>query len=231
MEFVADGKRHNPLGKVFSRAELTTIGNLCVAYGLVLVSDEVYERIVFPNQSVSNMVLVHTRVASISPEIFAHTLTVVSLAKLFNATGWRVGFVIGCETLMRPVIATHLVLAYSSSGPAQDACAVGLREAERLNWWATNATDVAARIRALCSMLDDIGLTVSHLSIQWLCYLVSHSTTVRLARRCMVHLCMCGQHIGSRRLRLSSARHTTWHERLENMFLSGAGVWNHVHTR
>ncbi|KAL1595135.1 hypothetical protein SLS60_009823 [Paraconiothyrium brasiliense] len=132
---------HNPLGKVFTRAELTAIGNLCVTYGLVLVSDEVYERIVFPSHSVPNADAVHTRVASISPEIFAHTLTVVSLAKLFNATGWRVGFVIGCEVLMRPVIATHLVLAYSSSGPAQEACAVGLREAERLDWWSINARD------------------------------------------------------------------------------------------
>lgn len=166
LHIIPEYARHNPLGKVFSRAELTAIGNLCVAYGLVLVSDEVYERIVFPPRSVSDTDAVHTRVASISPEIFAHTLTVVSLAKLFNATGWRVGFVIGCETLMRPVIATHLVLAYSSSGPAQDACTFGLREAERLDWWAVNAKDVAARVRALCGMLDDIGLTVSTPSIE-----------------------------------------------------------------
>jgi kynurenine aminotransferase len=159
-------KRHNPLGKVFSRAELTGIGNLCVKYGLVLVSDEVYERIVFPPHSVSETGAVHTRVASISPEIFAHTLTVVSLAKLFNATGWRVGFIIGCEALMQPVTATHLVLAYSSSGPAQDACAVGLREAERLDWWSVNSKDVAARISALCGMLDNIGLTVSLASVK-----------------------------------------------------------------
>lgn len=106
------------MGKVFTRAELLAIGNLCVRYTLVLVSDEVYERIVFPS-SVSSQF--HTRVASISPEIASHTLTAVSLQRLFNATGWRVGFVIGCEALMRPLIATHLVLAYSSSGPAQDA--------------------------------------------------------------------------------------------------------------
>lgn len=62
---------------------------------------------------------------------------------------------------MRPVIATHLVLAYSSSGPAQDACAVGLREAERLGWWADNTEDVGTRILALCSIPDDVGLTVN----------------------------------------------------------------------
>lgn len=62
---------------------------------------------------------------------------------------------------MRPVIATHLVLAYSSSGPAQEACAVGLQEAERSGWWEVNAKDVGARCGKLCGVLDDVGLTVS----------------------------------------------------------------------
>ncbi|KAF1962238.1 PLP-dependent transferase [Byssothecium circinans] len=122
---------HNPLGKVFTRDEVLAIGNLCVRHALVLLSDEVYERI------------------------------------LFNATGWRVGFVIGCEALMSPVIATHLVLAYSSSGPAQHACAVGLREAERRNWWEVNALDVAERIEKLCEVLDSVGLTYVKPSSAW----------------------------------------------------------------
>lgn len=78
-------ERHNPLGKIFDKAGLTAIGNLCVKSGLVLVSDEVYKRIVFPPHAVSDAGAVHTRVPSISSEIFAHALTVVSLAKLFNA--------------------------------------------------------------------------------------------------------------------------------------------------
>jgi kynurenine aminotransferase len=61
---------------------------------------------------------------------------------------------------MRSVIGTHLVLAYSSSGPAQDACAIGLREAERIDWWNTNARDVGVRVGKLCHTLDKIGLTV-----------------------------------------------------------------------
>jgi kynurenine aminotransferase len=149
---------------VFTIAELTAIGNLCVSHGLVLLSDEVYERIVYPHNPHSDSetrTIQHTRVASLSPEIASHTLTAVSLGKLFNATGWRVGFVIGPEALLRPVIATHLVLAYSSSGPAQDACAVGLVEAERRQWWTLNAEDVSARIAKLCHALEEIGLTVS----------------------------------------------------------------------
>lgn len=149
--------RHNPLGKVFTREELLAIGNLCVRHALVLLSDEVYERIVYPSSAVT-----HIRVASLSPAIAHHTLTAVSLGKLFNATGWRVGFVIGSEALMRHVISTHLALAYSSSGPAQDACATGLREADRCSWWEVNATDVGQRINRLCGMLDGLGLTVSN---------------------------------------------------------------------
>lgn len=158
-------KSHNPLGKVFTVQELTAIGNICVSHGIVILSDEVYERIVFPQTpKTSNLpsgtAIAHTRIASISPEIASHTITAVSLGKLFNATGWRVGFLIGCETLMQPVIATHLVLAYSSSGPAQNACAVGLVEAERIDWWTVNAEDVGDRIGRLCRALDEIGLTV-----------------------------------------------------------------------
>ncbi|KAF2692057.1 PLP-dependent transferase [Lentithecium fluviatile CBS 122367] len=129
---------HNPLGKVFTVSELTAIGNLCVKHRLILLSNEVYERI------------------GCNP---SHTLTTVSLDKLLNATGWRVGFVIGYEALIQPVIATHLVLAYSSSGPAQDACVVGLREAEKRGWWSVSAEDVGARIRRLCRALDETGLT------------------------------------------------------------------------
>ncbi|KAF2658922.1 PLP-dependent transferase [Lophiostoma macrostomum CBS 122681] len=166
---------HNPLRKVFTRSELTAIGNLCVAHGLVLLSDEVYERIVFPSESPTSRNVPHTRVASLSPEIAAHTLTAISLAKLFNATGWRVGFIVGPEELMRPVIGTHLVLAYSSSGPAQDACVVGLREAERIDWWSTNARDVGARVGKLCHTLDKIGLTYVAPPSAWFIFIRIHN--------------------------------------------------------
>ncbi|MCJ1432648.1 Kynurenine--oxoglutarate transaminase 3 [Xylographa pallens] len=88
----------------------------------------------------------------------ARTLTAVSLGKLFNAIGWRVGFVIGPWSLMRHVQATHLVMAYVSSSPAQEAAAVGLRIAEDTGWWESNKQDVAMRVRRICDVLDELGL-------------------------------------------------------------------------
>ena len=62
---------------------------------------------------------------------------------------------------MRHVMSAHLVLAYSSSGPAQEACALGLRVAEKSEWWRRNADDVAFRVGRVCEVLREVGLTVS----------------------------------------------------------------------
>ena len=159
--YVVYESRHNPLGKVFSRSELVDIGALCVKHKLLLLSDEVYERIAFARQPYCSRSQAHTRVASVSPDIAARTLTAFSFGKIFEATGWRVGFVAGPEHLMKRVIATHLVLAYSSSGPAQQAFALGLREADRRDWWTANSNQLAARIDKICAVLDEVGLTVS----------------------------------------------------------------------
>ena len=143
---------HNPLGKVFTDAELRSIGKLCISYNLILLSDEVYERIAFDSP--------FSRVATLDHAIAARTLTTVSLGKLFNATGWRVGFVIGPWELIKHVQAVHLVLAYASSSPAQEALAVGLKEAELNGFWGSNSQEVKMKVRKICDVLDDLGLAV-----------------------------------------------------------------------
>ena len=151
---ILNTSRHNPLGKVFTATELHAIGQFCITHDLLLISDEVYERIAFGSEH-------FTRVATLSPAIAARTLTAISLGKLFNATGWRVGFVIGPANLVHYVESTHLILAYASSSPAQKACAVGLLEAERNGFWEDNRRDVKARVEKMKSVLDELGLSVS----------------------------------------------------------------------
>ena len=151
----ADISRHNPLGKVFTPKELLAIGNICISHDLLLISDEVYERIAFGSS--------FTRTASIDPAIAARTLTTISLGKLFNATGWRVGFVIGSPKLVQYVQAMHALLAYASSSPAQEAFAIGLIEAEHNGFWEKNRQDVGARVMRICNVLEEIGLPVSNL--------------------------------------------------------------------
>ena len=72
----------NPVGKVFSKQELQRIGDLCVKNEMIILSDEVYDRLFY---------VPFTRIATLSPEIEKLTLTVGSAGNNFYATGWRVG--------------------------------------------------------------------------------------------------------------------------------------------
>lgn len=72
----------NPVGKVFSKEELQKIGDLCVKHQIIILSDEVYDRLFY---------VPFTRMATLSPEVEKLTLTVGSAGKNFYATGWRVG--------------------------------------------------------------------------------------------------------------------------------------------
>lgn len=72
----------NPIGKVFSREELQKIADLAVKNDIIILSDEVYDRLYYKP---------FTRIATLSPEVERLTLTVGSAGKNFYATGWRVG--------------------------------------------------------------------------------------------------------------------------------------------
>ena len=143
---------HNPLGKVFTADELLAIGRLCIKHGLILLSDEVYEHLSFHGP--------FTRVATLDDTIGACTLTAGSLGKLFNATGWRIGFIIGPEHLLKHVQHAHIIVAYASSSPAQEAAAVGLKVAEKSGFWQENLKDVRRRVTTICNVLRELGLSV-----------------------------------------------------------------------
>ena len=72
----------NPVGKVYSKEELQKIADLCVKNQIIILSDEVYDRLFY---------VPFTRVATLSPEVEKLTITVGSAGKNFYATGWRVG--------------------------------------------------------------------------------------------------------------------------------------------
>lgn len=106
----------NPVGKVFSKDELQKIADLCVKNDIIIVSDEVYDRLYYAP---------FTRVATLSPEVERLTLTVGSAGKNFYATGWRVGWLMGPAHLIKYVAAAHTRICYSSVSPLQEACAIG----------------------------------------------------------------------------------------------------------
>ncbi|KAH9934306.1 pyridoxal phosphate-dependent transferase [Fomitopsis serialis] len=97
---------HNPVGKVFTRAELEAVAQLADAHDLLVMSDEVYERLVYDRE--------HVRFATL-PRMWDRTITVGSAGKLFAATGWRVGWLIGPPALIGPVFAASIRIVYCSN--------------------------------------------------------------------------------------------------------------------
>jgi aminotransferase len=108
----------NPCGKVFTREELIAIGALALQYDAFVVTDEVYEHMVYaPN--------VHTAMASL-PGMFDHTLTCNSLSKTFSITGWRLGYVCGPAWAIEGAKKVHDFLTVGAAAPLQEAAVAGL---------------------------------------------------------------------------------------------------------
>ncbi|KAK9455866.1 pyridoxal phosphate-dependent transferase [Dipodascopsis uninucleata] len=113
---------HNPVGKVFSREELETIGQIAVENNIIVLSDEVYDRLYYTT---------FTRIATLSPELSRLTLTVGSAGKTFSCTGWRVGWLIGDAELIKYVSAAHTRICFAVNSPLQEGTAVALRESAK----------------------------------------------------------------------------------------------------
>lgn len=143
---------HNPIGKVFSRAELEGIGGLAVKHNIMILSDEVYDRLYY---------VPFTRIATLSPELYERTLTVGSGGKNFYATGWRVGWLIGPEHLIKHVSQAHIRICYSSVSPLQEAIAVGFEQAEAHGFWDESRRDMQRKMKLFNSIWDELGLPYS----------------------------------------------------------------------
>ena len=108
----------NPCGKVFSREELMGIGELAVKYDAFVVTDEVYEHMVYAPYH-------HTCMASL-PGMYEHTITCNSLSKTYSITGWRLGYLIGSEEVIEAAKKVHDFLTVGAAAPLQEAATVGL---------------------------------------------------------------------------------------------------------
>jgi N-succinyldiaminopimelate aminotransferase len=109
---------HNPTGKVFTRAELELVCALAREHDAWVVTDEVYEHLVFDGAE-------HVPVSTL-PGMRERTLTISSAGKTFSTTGWKVGWVSGPPEAVAAVRAVKQFLTYVGSGPFQPAVAAGL---------------------------------------------------------------------------------------------------------
>ncbi|MFF3163587.1 pyridoxal phosphate-dependent aminotransferase [Streptomyces sp. NPDC003273] len=109
---------HNPTGTVLTRAELAAVAELAVERDLLVVTDEVYEHLVFDDAE-------HTPLATF-PGMRGRTVTIGSAGKTYSFTGWKVGWVTGTPELVTAVRSAKQFLTYVASGPFQYAVAEAL---------------------------------------------------------------------------------------------------------
>lgn len=141
---------HNPTGTVLTREELTEIARLAVERDLLVVTDEVYEHLVFDDAE-------HLPLASF-PGMRERTVTIGSAGKTFSFTGWKVGWITSTPDLVTAVRSAKQFLTYVSSGPFQYAVAEALALPD--SYFADFRADMLAKRDLLATGLTDAGFEV-----------------------------------------------------------------------
>jgi aminotransferase len=108
---------NNPTGKVFSREELSNIAALCQEWGVVAITDEIYEHILYRGE--------HVPIATLDG-MRERTITINSLSKTYSLTGWRVGWALAPPGLTDGIRKVHDFLTVGAAAPLQEAAAVAL---------------------------------------------------------------------------------------------------------
>lgn len=94
----------NPTGMLYSREELEAIGEVCIKRDILIISDEIYEHLIYDDQP-------HVSIASLSPELYARTFVINGLSKTFSMTGWRIGYIAGDSEVIAAItdLSSHSV--------------------------------------------------------------------------------------------------------------------------
>jgi N-succinyldiaminopimelate aminotransferase len=140
---------HNPLGKVFSRAELEAVAAVCLEHDLIALTDEVYEHLVFEGE--------HVPLATL-PGMAERTLTLSSLGKTFSLTGWKTGWASGPPALVEAAATAKQFLSFAGGTPFQHAAAHALEHGGAIV--AELADDLRRRRDRLCDGLEAAGMTI-----------------------------------------------------------------------
>ncbi|MFO7632569.1 MAG: aminotransferase class I/II-fold pyridoxal phosphate-dependent enzyme [Caldilinea sp.] len=141
----------NPLGKVFSRGELAALAELVCAHNLTVLSDEVYEWMVYSPAE-------HARIATL-PGMWERTVTLGSAGKTFSVTGWKIGWAMAPPRLAHAILMAHQWIPFAVSTPMQEAIAVALEEAAEQDYFDWLAKMYQGKRDRLLDVLDAAGLT------------------------------------------------------------------------
>ena len=139
---------NNPTGKVFTRAELTTIAELCQRWDVLAITDEIYEHIIYDGCR-------HVPMAAIDG-MADRTVTLNSLSKTYSVTGWRVGWAIAPPGLTGAIRKVHDFLTVGAAAPLQEAGAVALSFPE--TYYAALAAGYQRRRDMLLALIEPRGV-------------------------------------------------------------------------
>ncbi|OBJ79040.1 pyridoxal phosphate-dependent aminotransferase [Mycobacterium colombiense] len=141
---------HNPTGTVLSAEELAAIAEVAIAADLLVITDEVYEHLVFDGRR-------HVPLAGFDG-MAERTITISSAAKMFNCTGWKIGWACGPAQLITGMRAAKQYLSYVGGAPFQPAVALALETEDA--WVAGLRATLQARRDRLADGLIDVGFEV-----------------------------------------------------------------------
>ncbi len=139
---------HNPTGTVLGPAELSTIAEIAIEHDLLVISDEVYEHLIFDGRA-------HTPIATL-PGMRERTVTISSAGKTFSVTGWKIGWVCAAPEIVAAVRTVKQFLTFVNGAPFQPAVAQVLPLAEKL----APAAALQAQRDLLCDGLAALGFDV-----------------------------------------------------------------------
>jgi N-succinyldiaminopimelate aminotransferase len=140
---------HNPTGAVFTREEMTAIARIAVEHDLLVVTDEVYEHLVYTGE--------HVPIATL-PGMPERTVSISSGGKTFSFTGWKIGWVTGQPELVSAVRAAKQFLTYVSGGPFQYAIAAALGQPDQ--YFTDLRDDLRMKRDLLSAGLAELGFEV-----------------------------------------------------------------------
>ena len=138
---------NNPTGKVFERAELERIRDLCVQWNAFAITDEIYEHMLYDGAK-------HISLATLDG-MRERAITINALSKTYSVTGWRVGWAIAAPEVTAAIRKVHDFLTVGAAAPLQEAGAVALRSPDI--YYQTLAREYAARRDRMLGLLTGAG--------------------------------------------------------------------------
>ncbi|HLC42733.1 MAG TPA: aminotransferase class I/II-fold pyridoxal phosphate-dependent enzyme [Methylomirabilota bacterium] len=118
---------NNPSGKVFTRAELQIVADLCLRHNLIAITDEIYEHIVFDGRQ-------HIPIATL-PGMADRTVTISGLSKTYSVTGWRIGYAIAPPEISLGIRRAHDFVTVGAPHPLQEAAVTALNLPDSYYVW------------------------------------------------------------------------------------------------